>query len=115
MKRLAAVIAVSTVLWCCAPLTDVAEAPLPGDKIKDVRAAMETARQTCHVSMLDVWLSPYRWHVERHDGIWHVRVPAMDGSLGHAYVDVDLRADDGTAPKGCVWPFDDTVVIASAN
>lgn len=114
MKRLGAAIA-ATLALCSCTLTGIVEAPQPGDAIKDARTAMETAQKICGVSRLEVWLSPYRWRVERQGGVWHVRVPAMRGSLGQAYVDVDLRADDGTAPKGCVWPFDDTVVIANAN
>ena len=112
-RKLAALVA--SALCSCAPLTGPLEAPLPGDKIADAQAAMEAARTLCHVARLEIWLSPYRWRVARQGGIWHVRVPDMHGALGRAYVDVDIRAGDGTAPQHCIWPFEDTVVLAGAN
>jgi len=114
MKRTFVAIAVSMVLWSCAPLLDPEGAALPGAAVPDARTAMTEAQKACHVSAWQRWLSPYRWHAALHDGSWHVRVPAFQGALDCAYYDVDIRAADGTAGR-CDTCFDDTVIIASAK
>ena len=114
MKRALAAIVLSLSLASCAA-TGPIEPPQPGDKVADPRTAMAIAKKLCEVSTLDVWLSPYRWRVERHDGMWHVRVPAFRGRLDRAYADIDIRADDGTAPTRCVFPPPDTVILADVN
>ncbi len=75
---------------------------------------MTAARKACHVSTWRLWLSPYRWHVELHDGSWNVRVPSFNGALNCAYSDVTIRAADGVAGR-CDTCFPDTVVIAAAK
>jgi hypothetical protein len=114
MKRALAAIVLSMVLWSCAPLLDPQSAALPGAAVPDARTAMTAAQKACHVSTLDVWLSPYRWHAKLIQGYWHVRVPAFQGSLDCAYYDVDIRAADGDA-SNCDSCYPDTVIIASAK
>lgn len=121
MKRALAVIAVSLLLTSCVatppPGEPVlpAESPLPGDAVKDAKAAVEIAKTLCRAEALKVWLVPYRWDVRLHGGIWRARLPSLDGGLKCPYYDVGIRAADGSRAGNCAWCISQPIVVGGAT
>ena len=121
MKRLAAVIALSLSVASCVATpppdepTLPAETPLPGDAVKDAKAAVEIAKTLCRAEPLKVWLAPYRWDVKLHDGIWRARLASLHGGLKCPYYDVGVRAADGSRAGNCAWCISGPIFIAGAK